>query len=332
MTEESAAPHLFTLRDIQAAVKDELTEFRKSFRDAVRGKSGLLNTILRYVLRQKGKRIRPTLVLLSAKVCGGITSATYRSAILVELLHTATLVHDDVVDEAETRRGAFSVNALWGNKVAVLVGDYFMSQGLLLALEHDDIEMLRIVSDAVRRMAEGELLQVKKARSLDLDEATYFRIISDKTGSLISACTMCGAVSATNDEDSKRRMRTIGEQLGLAFQIRDDLFDYGSRGVGKPVGLDLQKKLVTLPLIHALGQADAARRRQMVRILRRGGRRADDRKAVLEFTGEFGGLDYARNKMTDCARSAQSILATFPESPARKAMISLAEYITTRKR
>ena len=292
----------------------------------------MLNTVARYVLRQKGKRIRPTLVLLSAKVCGGVTDATYRAATLVELLHTATLVHDDVVDEAETRRGVFSVNALWGNKVAVLVGDYFLSRGLQLALEHDDIDMLRIISDAVRRMAAGELLQVKKARSLDLDEATYFQIISDKTASLIGACTMCGAVSASEDPDVRQRMLDIGEQLGLAFQIRDDLFDYGSRGVGKPVGLDLQKKLVTLPLIHALSQADAARRRRMIRILRRGGRRADDRKAVLAFADEFAGIDYARDRMITAARAAQSVLGTFPASRARSAMMALAEYITTRKR
>ena len=331
MPEKTPVPHPATLRDIQMVIKDELTAFQQSFRSAVREPSGLLNTILRYVLRQKGKRIRPALVLLSAKVCGGVTEASFRAATLIELLHTATLVHDDVVDEAATRRGIFSINALWGNKAAVLVGDYFLSRGLMLALEHDDIEMLRIVSDAVRRMAKGELLQAEKARSLDLNEATYLRIISDKTASLIAACTMCGAASATTDDSAKQRMQSIGEQLGLAFQIRDDLFDYGNRGVGKPVGLDLQKKLATLPLIHALEQADTARRRQMIRILRRGGRKRDDRKVAVAFAEDFGGLDYARNKMVGCTRTAQSLLRTFPESPARTAMISLADYITTRK-
>ncbi len=326
------AAHPKNLHGIQAVIQEDLKEFQRSFRSTARGQSGLLNIILRYVLRQKGKRIRPTLVLLSAKVCGGVSEATYRAATLVELLHTATLVHDDVVDEAETRRGTFSVNALWGNKAAVLIGDYFLSRGLQLALEHDDLAMLHILSGTVQRMAEGELLQVKKARMLDLDESTYFKIISDKTASLISACTMCGAVSVSGDEHNISRMQTVGEQLGLAFQIRDDLFDYGSDSVGKPVGLDLQKKLVTLPLIRALSQCASAERRQIIRILRRGGKRANDRQAVLAFAEKYGGLDYARSRMAECARTAQSILSTFPESPARTAMFSLAEYIITRKR
>ncbi len=332
MSEEPSAPDARTLRDIQSVVQQELTAFQRSFRASVSGSSGLLNTVTRYVLRQKGKRIRPTLVLLAAKVCGGITEATFRAATLVELLHTATLVHDDVVDEAETRRGAFSVNALWGNRVAVLVGDYFLSQGLLLALKHDDTRMLRILSDAVRRMAEGELLQVKRARSLGFDEATYFRIISDKTASLISACTMCGAVSASDDATAWERMETVGEQLGLAFQIRDDLFDYGTQGIGKPVGLDLKEKLTTLPLVFALDQADRASRRQMVRILRRRGRHPDDLAATLAFVKEHGGLKYARSRMVACVQAAQETLSTFPPSPAREAMIALADYVTTRKR
>ena len=332
MTNFAQDPSQWTLGQIQAVVKDELRVFHQSFKDSVREKSGLLSTVLRYVLRQKGKRIRPTLVLLSAKVCGGVTEASYRAATLVELLHTATLMHDDVVDESERRRGAYSVNALWGNKVAVLVGDYFLSKGLLLALEHDDVAMLRTLSDAVRRMAKGELLQAKKSRRLDLDEDTYFRIISDKTASLISACTLCGAISATAEESAQQRMRTVGEELGLAFQIRDDLFDYGSGGVGKPVGLDLQKKLVTLPLIHALGQVDAAQRKHIIRIVRRKGTRRKDRQTVIAFAEEYGGLAYATERMTACVRSAQAALAEFPESEARSAMIALAEYCITRKR
>ena len=331
MTGAALAASHPTLRDIQAVVKDDLAEFRRSFRGVVQEESDLLTTILRYILRRKGKRVRPTLVLLSARVCGGVTDASFRAATLVELLHTATLVHDDVVDESETRRGAFSINALWGNKVAVLVGDYFLSRGLQLALAHDDTEMLHILSNAVRRMAQGELMQVKKARNLDLDESAYFRIIADKTASLIAACTVCGAVSASAGSKAKAQMNAVGEHLGLAFQIRDDLFDYESHRVGKPVGSDLQKKLVTLPLIHALDQCEPMRRRAMLRILRRGGRRANDRQAVLAFASEYGGLDYARAKMAEHVHAAQSLLGTFEESPARTAMISLAQYIITRR-
>ena len=332
MPESPAVPTRSTLRIIQAPISGELEAFQEHFRHAVRGKRGLLRTILRYVLKQKGKHIRPTLVLLAAKVCGEVTDATYRAATLVELLHTATLLHDDVVDEAESRRGTFSVNALWGNKAAVLVGDYFLSRGLLLALEHEDIRVLHIVSDAVRRMAEGELMQLKKARSMDLDEETYFTIISYKTASLLAACTKCGAASVSEDSDRVEQMQVIGEQLGLAFQIRDDLFDFMPRGAGKPAGLDLKKKLVTLPMIHALRQAEGEDRRQVLRILRRGGKGRDDRKAVLAFAEKHGGLDYAKTRMHDCISQAHAVLETFPESPSRTAMHALSEYIITRTR
>jgi len=328
MTEAGSVNHFPTLDSIQAVVAEELKEFRRVFRDTIREKSGLLSTILRHVLRRKGKRIRPTLVFLSAKVCGGITDSSFRAATLLELIHTATLVHDDVVDEADTRRGAHSVNALWGNKVAVLVGDYFLSKGLLLALEHDDVEMLRILSDVVRRMTKGELLQIKEARHLDLDEATYFRIISDKTASLISACTTCGAVSAQADPADVQRMQTLGEKLGLAFQIRDDLFDYGPPGIGKPVGLDFKKKPITLPLIHALSQTSPQDTRKVKRLLRQG----REHEEILAFVKDHGGLDYARDQMHRQVLYVQELLETFPESPARAAMHSLAEYVISRKR
>ena len=321
-----------TLRDIQAAISDELNEFRRYFREEIRSRSGLLDKVLQYILRQKGKQIRPTLVLLSAKACGGITEKSYRAAALVELLHTATLVHDDVVDESETRRAAFSINALWGNKVAVLLGDFLLSRGLLLALRYHDYEILHILSEAVRRMSEGELMQVDKARRLDIDEDTYLRIISDKTASLLSACTACGARSADADAEAVRHMQEIGEYLGLAFQIRDDLLDYSSGGIGKPVGRDLQKKQLTLPLIHALGAADNARKRQIMRIVRKGRKSREDRRQVVRFAQELGGIAYAEKRMEAYAEQARSLLQQLEPSPARGALESLAAYIVTRRK
>lgn len=321
-----------TLHAIQEPVADNLQEFHRYFRRAVRSPVGLLNTVVRYVLRQKGKRIRPTLVLLTAQACGGVTEASHRAAVLAELLHTAALVHDDVVDEAEMRRGVFSINALWKNKTAVLLGDYLLSRGLLLALEYDDFEMLRILSDAVRRMSEGELLQIEKVRHLDIDEETYFRIISDKTASLIAACAACGAYSACTDPEIVEQMRLMGESLGIAFQIRDDLFDYGDRGVGKPVGADLQEKKLTLPLIYALRTTNSSGRRRVMSIVRKRKKDRSDRQTVTRFVEETGGLSYARSVMVDHAHKAQHILSQLPPTPARDALTNLAEYVTIRTR
>ncbi len=319
------------LRDIRRPVERELAAFRLHFRDAMRSEVGLLDKVTRFVLRLKGKEIRPALVLLAAKLCGGVTPKTYRAATLVELLHTATLVHDDVVDEAERRRGAFSINALWKNKVAVLLGDFLLSRGLLLALDAGDYALLHVVSDAVRRMSEGELLQIEKARRLDIDEATYFRIIGDKTASLISACLVAGAVSAGADAATQARVRAVGENLGLAFQIRDDLFDYGAADVGKPLGLDLQEKKLTLPLIAALERAAPAERRAVMRIVRRRRKEAADVRAVHAFVRERGGLVYARSKMEALAADAAEGLATFPPTEARDALVGLAAFIVARK-
>ncbi len=321
-----------TLREIQSVVEDDLKAFQRKFREAVRVRHGLLDRIVQYVLRQKGKRIRPTLVLLSAHLCGGVTERSYRAATLVELLHTATLVHDDVVDESEKRRGAFSINALWGNKVAVLVGDYFLSRGLLLALEHNDFDLLKTLSDAVQRMSEGELLQVERTRRLDLNEETYYRIISDKTASLIAACTRCGAYSTGASAEVVNRMGEIGEQLGLAFQIRDDLFDYGTGNVGKPVGADLKKKLVTLPLIHALRSAEPAERRSILQIVRRRKKSVKDRTRVCSFVEAAGGLAYARGRMEAHITEVQALLHTFPDCPARQSLTALSRYIIARKK
>lgn len=325
-------PRVLSLRDLRRPVESELAEFRDHFRGAMRSPVGLLDKVTRYLLRQKGKEIRPILVLLSAKVCGGVTPSTYHAAALVELLHTATLVHDDVVDEAERRRGVFSINALWKNKVAVLFGDFLLSRGLLLALDHGEYDLLHTLSDAVRRMSEGELLQIEKARRLDIDEATYFRIISDKTASLIAACTTAGALSASRDTADHERMRQVGEQLGLAFQIRDDLFDFGIEDVGKPIGIDLQEKKLTLPLIHALEQAGKSERRRILRMVRKKKKSRADVREIARFAQDAGGTAYARAKMQALAGEAREILLTFPPTPARDALLDLADYTVQRKR
>lgn len=319
-------------RSIKAVVEEEMVHFRRYFRESMRSDIGLLDKVTQYILRQKGKQMRPMLVLLAAKTCGGVNETTYRAAALVELLHTATLVHDDVVDDADTRRGMFSINALWKNKIAVLLGDFFLSRGLLLALNNNDYAMLHTLSDAVQRMSEGELLQIEKARKLDIDEATYFRIISDKTASLIAACVKCGAVSATDDEDAIARMREMGEKLGLAFQIRDDLFDFGVKDVGKPLGIDLQEKKMTLPLIYALRETDVAQRKTIMKVVRKKKKSRADIRQVSAFVETQGGIAYAREKMQQLAHEAREILFTFPTSPAQAALVDLVDYTVQRSK
>ena len=327
-------PHLKkkpSMEAIQEPVQAELVAFKRYFREAMRNRHGLLDKVLQYIFRQKGKRIRPTLVLLAAKACGEVQEATYRGAALVELLHTATLVHDDVVDDAERRRGAFSINAVWKNKIAVLVGDFILSRGLLLALDHQDYKLLHDLSDAVRRMSEGELLQIEKARKLDIDENTYFEIISDKTASLISACTSIGAHSVDSEDAVVRSMRSFGENLGIAFQIRDDLFDFGVKDVGKPVGIDLQEKKMTLPLIHALRSTSRGERNEIMKIVRLKKKRSKEIRRVSVFVEQRGGIEYARSKMEDYASLARKDLDNLPPSPAREALYSLVDYTVFRK-
>jgi octaprenyl-diphosphate synthase len=322
-----------TLDAIRAPVEDELGTFREYFRESMRSDNTLLDTVTQYVLRQKGKRIRPLLVLLSAKMCGGaITQTTYRAAALVELLHTATLVHDDVVDDAEKRRGVFSINALWKNKIAVLLGDFLLSRGLLLSLDHQDYDILHALSDAVRRMSEGELLQIEKARLLNIDEATYFDIISDKTASLIAACTKSGAISTGDDATDVEHLRRFGEKLGLAFQIRDDLFDFDVEDAGKPIGIDLQEKKMTLPLIAALREADRSTRRRIMKVVRKDDKDAGDVETVTAFVCRYDGIAYARKRMQAFADEARGLLARFPPSDARDALVGLTEYTVARNR
>ena len=322
-----------TLDDIRVPVEDDLEAFRSYFREAMRSDHMLLDKITQYVLWQKGKRIRPLLVLLSAQACGGAaTDPTHRAAALVELLHTATLVHDDVVDDAEERRGVFSINALWKNKIAVLMGDFLLSRGLLLSLDHGDYSILHTLSDAVRRMSEGELLQIEKSRLLDIDEETYFRIISDKTASLISACTKSGAVSVTDDEALIEQMDKFGETLGLAFQIRDDLFDFSVEDAGKPVGIDLQEKKMTLPLIVALREADRREKKRILKIVDQDDKDRDDLRTIGAFVDEHGGIEYARSKMESLAANARSLLSALPPSEARASLAGLTRFTIQRSR
>lgn len=320
------------LSNIQAPISTELAEFQIRFKKTLSTNTTLLNTVLQYIVKQKGKQIRPLLVLLSAKACGEINERTYRAATLVELLHTATLVHDDVVDEADKRRGLFSINALWKNKIAVLLGDYLLSRGLLLALDHQDYTQLHLLSDAVRRMSEGEILQLEKSRRLDIDESTYFQIISDKTASLLSACMACGAATTTTQSETIDLLKKIGEKIGLAFQIRDDLFDYGTADVGKPLGIDVVEKKMTLPLIFSLQTANSSEKSHILGLVRKKKKEQKHIHEVIEFVKNKGGLEYAHQKMIDLAQEATQLLHQLPDSAARKGLSDLMQYLVYRNK
>jgi octaprenyl-diphosphate synthase len=272
------------------------------------------------------------LVLLSAQLCGGITPATYRGAALVELLHTATLIHDDVVDDSEKRRGFFSINALWKNKIAVLVGDFLLSRGLLMALEYDDFQSLRIVSNAVKLMSEGELLQMEKARLLNIDEAVYLEIIRQKTASLFASCCETGAASATQDKEAVERMRSFGEKLGIAFQIKDDLFDYGSDDVGKPRAIDIKEKKLTLPLIHVLNKASWGERRRLINIVKNHNTNGKKVRYLIDYVYANGGIEYSTRIMHRYIEEAESVLNSFADTPARASMLQLMHYSVKRKK
>ncbi len=310
-----------------------MARFEDHFKRSMKSNTPLLDKITHYIIKRKGKQMRPMFVFLSAKVCGSVTDHTYTAASLIELLHTATLVHDDVVDDAYTRRGFFSINALWKNKIAVLVGDYLLSRGLLMSVENNGFELLRIVSNAVREMSEGELMQIEKARKMNIDEATYFEIIRRKTASLIAACCEAGAVSAGKAGEQQELMRAFGEKVGIAFQIKDDLFDYGSaEDIGKPTGIDIKERKMTLPLIHALQQAPSAERRKVINTVRR---HSDDPKKVREvinFVIASEGLRYAEECMKRYTAEALEILDRFEQSPAREALRELVMYTVNRKK
>lgn len=321
-----------SLDTIKKPIDQELTKFEQHFKQSMRSSVPLLDKITYYIVRRKGKQVRPMFVFLAAKVCGEIAESTYVAASLIELLHTATLVHDDVVDDSMERRSFFSVNALWKNKIAVLVGDFLLSQGLSLALQNKQYRALEIVSNAVKAMSEGELLQIEKARRLDIKEEIYYEIIRQKTASLISSACQAGAASTTNDEDAIERMRIFGEKIGLAFQIKDDLFDFGTDDVGKPLGIDIKEKKMTLPLIYALNQADSTRRRYIIGLVRRHNENPEKVKEVIDFVRQSGGIQYTEQVMLKFRQEAFDVLDTFPDSEARQALRELVLFVTERKK
>jgi octaprenyl-diphosphate synthase len=312
-------------------IKDELKIFEGKFKDAVKSHTPMLDRIMRYVVKRKGKQLRPMFVFLAAKLCGNVNDSTYRAASLVEILHTATLVHDDVVDDSLERRGFFSVYALWKNKVSVLVGDYLLAKGLLLSLDHNDYEILHILSTAVRKMSEGELLQMEKSRSLNLSEDIYFEIIRNKTSSLLASACAAGAWSTSNDKEITEKMRLFGENIGTAFQIKDDLFDYSTNNVGKPTGNDIKEKKLTLPLIYALNNIDKESRRKMIYIIKNENKKKDKVQFVINKVVEAGGIAYAEEKMNYYKSEAMNILKEFPDSDIRAGMEELVGYVTDRK-
>jgi octaprenyl-diphosphate synthase len=312
-------------------IKDELKIFESRFKEAVRSQTPLLDRIMRFIVKRKGKQLRPMFVLLSAKLCAEVNDSAYRAASLVELLHTATLVHDDVVDDSMERRGFFSTYALWKAKANVLIGDYLLAKGLLLSLDHNDHRILHILSDAVRKMSEGELLQLEKARSLNLKEDVYFEIIKNKTASLLASACAAGAWSTSNNDELTEKMRCFGEKAGIAFQIKDDLFDYASENVGKPTGNDIKEKKLTLPLIYSLNNVDKETRRKMIYIVKNNNTEKDKVNWVIKKVEESGGIRYATEKMNDYKNEALQILWQFAETPVRKGLEDLVLYVTDRK-
>jgi octaprenyl-diphosphate synthase len=315
----------------QSLLKEELIVFEKKFREAVKSQTPLLDRIMRFIVNRKGKQLRPMFVFLSARLCGPVNESTYRAASLVELLHTATLVHDDVVDESLERRGFFSTYALWKNKISVLVGDYLLAKGLLLSLDHSDFRILQLLSGAVRKMSEGELLQIEKARSLNLEEAVYFEIIRNKTASLLASSCAAGAYSTSGDESTTEKLSRFGEAVGVAFQIKDDLFDYGDENTGKPTGNDLKEKKLTLPLIYTLNTVAKPLRRELIYIIKNQNRDPEKIRYVIGKVVEAGGIRYATEKMNLYRDEALRILYEFEDNEIRQALEELVRFTTDRK-
>ncbi|NNG26741.1 MAG: polyprenyl synthetase family protein [Ignavibacteriaceae bacterium] len=320
------------LNQISQPIKPELEKFNEQFKQSLKSKVGLVDMVAKYIIRQKGKKIRPLLVLLSAKIAGEINERTYRGAVLVELLHTATLVHDDVVDNAEKRRGMWSINKVFKNKVAVLMGDYLLSRGLMIAVDGKDFDFLGVITNTVKRMSEGELLQIQKTRKLDIDEETYYKVISDKTASLIETCCHIGALSGTDNKEYHEAMRLFGLNMGMAFQIRDDILDYeGSTTViGKPVGGDIKEKKITLPLIYSLDQVSSEQASAIKKIIRNG-KKKENVKQVIEFVREHKGIDYAIETARGYSDKARVALNVLPDSQTRLALESLVDFVIERK-
>ena len=322
-----------SLNEIKKPIDDNIDAFEKKFKLSMQSSVPLLDIITAYILKRKGKQIRPMFVFLSAKICGEINESTYRAASLIELLHTATLVHDDVVDDSNERRGFFSINALWKNKIAVLVGDFLLSKGLLLAVDNNDFHFLKIVSNAVKEMSEGELLQIEKARHLDIKEEIYYEIIRKKTASLIASCCASGAASTNNDEDIIKKMHLFGENVGIAFQIKDDLFDYEkSRETGKPNGIDIKEQKMTLPLIYMLNNSSFLEKRYAINIVKNHHNKPEKVAELIKKVNNSGGIEYARDKMLEYKDKALVLLSEMPESEARNAMEQLVLFSIERKK
>jgi octaprenyl-diphosphate synthase len=321
------------LTDIRKPVEKEMDEFESYFNRTMKSDIPLLKIILNYILRRKGKQMRPLLVFLTAKLNGNISESTYVAATLIELLHTASIVHDDVVDDSHERRGSLSVNALWNSKIAVLVGDYMLSQGLLISVEKGRFDMLEIVSEAVKLMAEGELLQIQKSRKLNIKEEDYYKIIISKTAALIAACTATGARSVTDDPDIIQLMKDFGENIGIAFQIRDDLLDYESNGLtGKPSGNDIKERKITLPLIQALELATPSEKRKILAIVRSRKKSKSEINEVIRFVSAHGGIEYAELKMNLFRDKALAILDTYPASDVKESLKAFVNFTTERKK
>jgi octaprenyl-diphosphate synthase len=324
---------MLTLEEIKKPIQGNLLEFEKKFRVSMKSSVPLLDTITRYLYKRKGKQMRPMFVFLTAKMCGEINESTYRAASLIELLHTATLVHDDVVDDSNERRGFFSINALWKNKIAVLVGDYLLSRGLLVALDGDDFHLLKIVSGAVREMSEGELLQIEKARRLDISEDIYFEIIRKKTASLISSCCACGAASVGTSNEMTAQMKQFGEYVGISFQIKDDLFDFESGNrTGKPNGIDIKEQKMTLPLIYMLSQLAPGEKRRTIRVIKNHHDNPARVAEIIDQVNHSGGISYARTRMLEYRQKALDMLQSMPDNEARKSLEKLVIYTTERNR
>lgn len=323
---------MLNLDEIKKPIDKELNAFEEKFKASMKSTVPLLDRVTHYIIKRKGKQIRPMFVFFSATICGGVNEATYRGAALVELLHTATLVHDDVVDNSFERRGFFSVNALWKNKIAVLVGDFLLAKGLMLSVNNDDFNLLKIVSEAVKEMSEGELLQMEKARRLDIDEKVYYEVIRKKTASLIASCCACGAASAGADTNAIEQMRLFGEKIGIAFQIKDDLFDFGTDDVGKPLGIDIKEKKITLPLIYALSKASSSEKRRIINLVKNHNEESDKVEEVIYFVRNSGGLAYAEMQMYHYQEEAFAILDRFPESESRRSLEQLVRFTTERKK
>lgn len=321
------------LDKIKKPIAAELAHFEQVFRSAMRSRIPLLDKVTRYIVKTKGKQMRPMFVMLSASIAGDINASTHRAATLIELLHTATLVHDDVVDDSNERRGFFSINALWKNKIAVLVGDYLLSQGMLLALQNNDFRLLQIVSEAVKEMSEGELLQIEKARHLDIEEQVYFDIIQKKTASLIASCCAVGAASAGADEEMISRMRRFGTNVGIAFQIKDDIFDFeDSRQIGKPTGIDIKERKMTLPLIYLLNNSNSSTKHKIIKLVKNHHDKPERVKWLVEMVRESGGMEYAAEKMDSYILKAHQEIEDLPPSPQLTALKQLVDYSIRRKK